>query len=175
MTTTTTTTTTRKPLNVAPAREAWIALKAAKDHAAHTAATYYTDAERADAAAKVDAAKAAFAAAAAPIRAWIDEAESRARVRCISAGDIMRAIDRVPDAIRKKSLIGCEVKGYDPSAQNFPGRYRGIPESTHVDLIYRASGWAITAIYRRRCTSDRGALILTDAAKADIIAAAERV
>lgn len=169
------TTTTRKPLNIAPVREAWITLKAAKDHAAQTAARYYTDAERAAAAAKVDAAKAAFTAAAAPIREWIDEAEARARVRCINAGDIMRVIDRVPDGIRKKNLIGCEIKYYDPNAQSFPGRYHGIPESTHVDLIYRASGWAITAVYRGQCTSDGGRLILTDAAKADIIAAAEKL
>lgn len=169
-----TTTTTRKPLNISPAREAWVSLKAAEKWLREVTA-YGTDANRAAAAAKVDAAKAAFTAAAAPIRAWIDATETRARVRCINAGDIMRVIDRVPDSIRKKSLIGCEIRGFDPNAQSFPGRYHGIPESTQVSLICRASGWAITSIYRDRCASDGGRLILTDAAKADIIAAAERL
>jgi hypothetical protein len=169
---TTTTATTRKPLNITPAREAWAKLKAAEKWLRSVTA-YGTDANRAAAAAKVDAAKQAFAGAAAPITDWIATAESRASVRLLTAGDIMDAIDGIPDTIRKKHLPGCEIRGYDPNAQSFPGRYHGTPESTHVDLICRASGWAIAAIYRRQCTSDRGRLVLTDGAKADIIAAAE--
>lgn len=172
MTTTTTAKTTRKPLNITPAREAWAKLKAAEKWLRSVTA-YGTDANRAAAAAKVDAAKQAFAIAAAPVTDWITTAESRASVRLLTAGDIMDAIDSIPHSIRKKSLIGCEIRGYDPNAQGFPGCYHGTPESTHVDLICRASGWAIAAIYRRQCTSDRGRLVLTDGAKADIIAAAE--
>ena len=171
MTATTTAKTTRKPLNITPAREAWAKLKAAEKWLRSVTA-YGTDANRA-AAAKVDAAKQAFAAAAAPVTDWIATAESRASVRLLTAGDIMDAIDGIPDTIRKKHLPGCEIRGYDPNAQSFPGRYHGTPESTHVDLICRASGWAIAAIYRRQCTSSRGRLVLTDGAKADIIAAAE--
>lgn len=173
-TTTTTKTTTRKPLNITPARKAWAKLKAAEKWLRDVTA-YGTNANRAAAAAKVDAAKQAFADAAAPITDWIVTVEARASVRLLTAEDIMEAIDGVPHNIRKKSLINCEICDFDPNAQSFPGKYHGIPESTKASLVCRASGWAITDICRERCTSDRGELLLTPAAKADIIAAAERM
>lgn len=153
---------------------AWAAYRRAQRDADHAATASYTDdADKAAAKAAADTARAAYDAAAAELREIIDAAEGRAKVRCMTAADIMRAIDGIPDTIRKKHLPGCQIVAYDPSAQTFPGAYKYVPESTQCNIICRPSGWYLTAIGRDRCTSSRGRLVLTDGAKADIIAAAE--
>lgn len=168
------TTTNFKPYKLTAAHAAWTAWQTAKTRAEWRGGlSVYTDADKAAAKADADAAHAAYVAASADLRAIIDAAEGRAKVRCMSADDIMRALDGIPRAVKKKSLPGCQIIAYDPAAQSFPGAYKGVPESTHCDIVCRPAGWYITDVRRGRCTASRGRLILTDAAKADIIAAAE--
>lgn len=161
------------PYKLTAARAAWTAWQTAKTRAEYTAKGYYTDAQRAAAAADAEAKRAAYHDACADLRAIIDRAEGHAKVRCMTVADIMHAIDGVPGVIKKKHLPGCQIVAYDPSAQTFPGAYKYVPESTQCSIVCRPSGWYLTAIGRDRCTSSRGRLVLTDGAKADIIAAAE--
>ena len=152
-------------------------LNAARDTQAHReeCRRSYTDAQREEAAAAVQTAFDAYRETCAELSQLIADAEGRAHVRRLTVDDVLDAVGKVPTAIRKKSLVGCIVKDYDPNAQSFPGAYKGIPDSTKASLIYRPSGWYLTEIRRSRCTADSGRLILTDAAKADILETAARL
>lgn len=162
-----------RPYKLTAVHTAWTAWQTAKTRAEYIARGCYSDAQRAAAAADAEAKRAACHDACADLRAIIDRAEGHAKARCMTVADIMHAIDGVPGVIKKKHLPGCQIVAYDPSAQTFPGAYKYVPESTQCNLVCRPSGWYLTAIGRDTCTSSRGRLILTDDAKADIIAAAE--
>ena len=167
------TATTFKPYKLTAIYTAWTAYRRAQRNADHAAAVSYTDdADKAAAKAAADTARAAYDTAAAELREIIACAEGRATVRRLSVDDIMTAIDDVPGCVKKKHLPGCEVH-CDPHAQTFPRAYKHTPDSTHFSAVYRASGWYLTRVCRDTCGTSRGRLVLTDGAKADIIAAAE--
>lgn len=157
MTTTTATATAAfRPYKLNAVYAAWSTYRRAQSHAK----------------AEADAARAAYDAAAADLREIIARAEGRATARRLSVDDIMQALDRVPDCIAKKHLPGCEIH-CNPSAQGFARAYHYVPESTHFSAVCRPAGWYLTRVCRDTCGTSRGCLTLTDAAKADIIAAAE--
>ena len=165
--------TTFKPYKLTAVYAAWTAYRRAKRDADHAATASYTDdAGKAAAKAAADTARAAYDAAAADLREIIARAEGRATVRRLDVDDIMDTLDSVPRCILKKHLPGCEVH-CDPNAQSFPNAYHYRPDSTHFSAVYRPSGWYLTRVCRDTCGTSRGRLVLTDGAKADIIAAAE--
>lgn len=167
------TTTDFRPYKLAAIYAAWTAYRRAQRNSDHAAAASYTDdADKAAAQVTADAARAAYDAAAAELREIIARAEGRATVRRLDVDDIMAALDSVPLCVRKKHLPGCEVH-CDPHAQTFPRAYKHTPDSTHFSAICRPSGWYLTRVCRDTCGTSRGRLVLTDGAKADIIAAAE--
>lgn len=167
------TVTTLKPYKLTAILAAWTAYRNAKRLADRRAvATGYTDAEKKAAKAAADTAYAAYTIAAQDLAGIISAAEGRASVRRLDVADIMAAIDNVPDCILKKHLPGCKIY-CNPCAQEFPNAYGYRPESTHFTAERRARDWYLTNVYRDTCTSSRGRLVLTDGAKADIIAAAE--
>mgnify|MGYP006952759053 CR=1 FL=1 len=166
-------TTNIKPYKLTAIITAWSAAKAAQRTADHRAGiSYYTDAEKAAAKAAADAARAAYVAASAELREIIHAAEGRASVRLLSVDDIMDAIDSVPRCVLKKHLPGCEIH-CDPNAQSFPHAYGYRPDSTHFSVVRRPAGWYLVRVIRDTCGTSHGQLVLTDGAKADIIAAAE--
>lgn len=166
-------TTNIKPYKLTAVIAAWDAAKTATRNADLIAGSRYaTDADKAAAKARADAARVAYVAESAELREIIHAAEGRASVRLLSVDDIMDAIDDVPRCVPKKHLPGCEVH-CDPHAQTFPRAYKHTPDSTHFSTVYRASGWYLTRVCRDTCGTSRGRLVLTDDAKADIIAAAE--
>lgn len=165
--------TTFAPYKLNAIWDAWLTARRAQRDADHAAAASYTDdADKAKAKAAADAARAAYDAAAADLREIIARAEGRATVRRLDVDDIMDALNHVPACIKKKHLPGCEIH-CDPNAQSFPNAYHYRPESTHFSAVRRPSGWYLTRVCRDTCGTSRGHLVLTDDAKADIIAAAE--
>lgn len=162
-----------KPYKLTAIYAAWTAYRRAQRDADRAAAASYTDdADKAAAKATADTARAAYNAAAAELREIIARAEGRATVRRLDVDNIMDALDSVPRCVLKKHLPGCEVH-CNPCAQEFPNAYGYRPESTHFTAERRSRDWYLTNVYRDTCTSSRGRLVLTDGAKADIIAAAE--
>lgn len=167
------TVTTLKPYKLTAILAAWTAYRNAKRLADRRAvATGYTDAEKKAAKAAADTAYAAYTIAAQDLAGIISAAEGRASVRRLDVADIMDALDSVPRCVLKKHLPGCEVH-CDPNAQTFPRAYKHTPDSTHFSAVCRPSGWYLTRVCRDTCGTSRGRLVLTDGAKADIIAAAE--
>lgn len=165
--------TTFKPYKLTAIYTVWTAYRRAKRDADRAAAASYTDdADKAAAKAAADTAYAAYTIAAQDLAGIISAAEGRASVRRLDVADIMAAIDDVPDCILKKHLPGCKIY-CNPCAQEFPNAYGYRPESTHFTAERRSRDWYLTNVYRDTCTSSRGRLVLTDGAKADIIAAAE--
>lgn len=165
-------TTTIKPYKLTTIYTAWTAYRCAQRDADRAATASYTDdADKAAAKAAADTARAAYDAAA-ELREIITRAEGRATVRRLDVDDIMDALDSVPRCVLKKHLPGCEVH-CDPNAQTFPRAYKHTPDSTHFSAVCRPSGWYLTRVCRDTCGTSLGRLVLTDGAKADIIAAAE--
>lgn len=166
-------TATIKPYKLTAIRTAWTAYRRAQRDADYAATASYTDdADKAAAKAAADTARAAYDAAAAELREIIHAAEGRASVRLLTVDDIMTAIDDVPRCVLAKHLPGCEIH-CDPNAQTFARAYKHTPDSTHFSAVCRPSGWYLTRVCRDTCGTSRGRLVLTDDAKADIIAAAE--
>ena len=75
-------------------------------------------------------------------------------------------------ARRRLKATGGEIH-CDPNAQSFPHAYGYRPDSTHFSVVRRPAGWYLVRVIRDTCGTSRGQLVLTDGAKADIIAAAE--
>lgn len=162
-----------KPYKLTAIYTAWTAYRRAQRDADRAAAASYTDDDaKAAAKATADAARAAYDAAASELREIITRAEGRATARRLDVDDIMYALDSVPGCILKKHLPGCEIH-CDPNARSFPNAYKYVPESTHFSVVRRPSGWYLTRVCRDTCGTHRGRRVLTDGAKADIIAAAE--
>lgn len=102
------------------------------------------------------------------LNAIIAEAQAKARVRTIDARSLADALDHIEGKldITKKALNGTRVY-IDFHAQDFPNAYKGIPESTQVEAIYRNGSWRITWIGRRQTqrASRRYHLELSDTAR----------
>ena len=88
----------------------------------------------------------------------IASAEVRCSARTISAKDIQKEAahieTKLSKILAKKDWPGIKFT-IDLNAQSFPGKYRGIPESTKFTLERFSSGWFVTAIYRGRTASSR--------------------
>ena len=89
----------------------------------------------------------------------INEAEGkRVSARTITASDVRsllrQAQDELDKIMPKKMQVGLKII-MDRNAQDFPRSYRGIPESTLVQVERRASGWFVTEIYRYRTMKRR--------------------
>ena len=86
------------------------------------------------------------------IRAAIDEAEKRAKVRTISESYVFWAVERVEEIIGlpARKLTGTTV-WVDVFANTFPGAYKGIPESTQFKIEASAGNWKLEKVCRARC------------------------
>lgn len=116
--------------------------------------------------------RAAYDAALQPLAAAIAEAEKRARVRLIDAGDVIEALQEIEDAlsIPKKALVGIEAS-VDPNAQHIAKAYKGRPESTQFSAVYKSGGWRVVNIWRGDCRlpCNRYEIKHTDESRAAII------
>ena len=86
------------------------------------------------------------------IEEMLAEVQEKSRVRTISFDDMMDVITRIEKRlgeIRKKYWKGIRVH-VDCNAQDFPGAYKGTPESTQFTIERATSGWALTGISRNR-------------------------
>lgn len=108
----------------------------------------------------------------------IKEAEGRATARVITAGGVLRMLERVEDYldIPKKYLDGVEVEA-DINAQHFPSAYKYIPESTQFKAVYKRGAWRITAVYRAQVKGPTmaAAIKLTEEAREAIIKRAQHM
>lgn len=99
-------------------------------------------------------------------------AEGRARVRCISAENIVKACEKAFDRfdIAKKALEGVKIS-VDIHAQAFPNSYRYTPESTQFCAVYKRGAWYLIDVYRGVCRapSQQYRATLTEAATGAII------
>lgn len=103
----------------------------------------------------------------------LDEVQHRCSARIITARDICRALRQIDGKldITKKAMDGVTV-AVDLNAQNFPGKYKGIPMSTIFEARYKSGSWRITDIYRAetRAQSNGCTVNLTEEAEAAILA-----
>ena len=162
-----------KPINTAEAMKAYRNYERAQRD--YSSALHYKsqstdlDALKATTEAAYTAAKDAASAA---ISERLDAAQSAARVRTISAIDIIMALAEITDKlnISKKAMEGITAD-VDLHAQTFPGRYNGIPESTHFCAEYKRGNWRVTNISRSRTRSSSQRIIVnhTEASRAAIL------
>lgn len=98
-------------------------------------------------------------AANAALRSTIEAVQGRARVRLVSAEEIALALLRLERTlgITKKAMHGVSVT-MDLNAQQFPGAYKGIPESTIFSAVYKSGSWRITDIRRDRTRAPSNAV-----------------
>ena len=98
-------------------------------------------------------------AADAALQPTLESVQVRARARLISAEEIPMALLGLERAlgITKKALHGVSVT-MDLNAQQFPGAYKGIPESTIVSAVYKSGSWRITDIRRDRTRTPGSAI-----------------
>ena len=133
------------------------------------------DAEKATA--RLKEAKSAAHIALYDIDAAIDAVESRAKVRTISAAniidDVIEIINRLD--IPKKYLAGT-VATIDHNAQRFPSAYRYVPMSTVVTVEFDKTGNPrLTDIRRDRCVTNKYTLTLSESAKDALLSKATRL
>lgn len=106
------------------------------------------------------------------IQKALDEVQAKARVRTLSAQNVIRFCESCTNHLRipKKYLEGCEMQA-NPHAEIMPNRYKGIPESTQFSAVFRNGNWHITEVKRdqMRGNKQQAVFSLTDAAKAKII------
>lgn len=110
-----------------------------------------------------------------PLNDAIIAAEGKARIRTITADDVVKAVKLFPACVKVKNSVGCHILSVDPNAQAFAESYNGRPESTKFDLVRRPSGWFVERIRRDTCTPNRGRITFTEGAMVDIIKDAETV
>ena len=98
-------------------------------------------------------------AANAALKPTLEAVQCRARARLISAEEIPMALLGLERTlgITKKALHGVSVT-MDLNAQQFPGAYKGIPESTIVSAVYKSGSWRITDIRRDRTRAPSNAV-----------------
>ena len=109
----------------------------------------------------------------AKLAAELDKAQSRARVRTVSAEDISKALEGITARFRipKTALEGVRVT-VDLNAQRFPNAYNGIPESTFFAAVYSKRAWRVTEVWRGRTAMPNHMVdvVLTDTAVAALTA-----
>ena len=102
----------------------------------------------------------------------LSEVQKLARVRTIRIDDMVKAFDYINKCfkISNKALEGTSVV-VDLNAQDFAKSYKGVPESTIFEAVYKNGNWKITNIYRGRTKtySKRIECDLSDTAKEAIL------
>lgn len=100
----------------------------------------------------------------------IDEVESRARTRLITASTIFREIKELENKLpcAKKYMEGV-VAWVDVHAQVFPGSYRGTPESTHFCVKKVKAGWKLIGVCRSTCGNTLYKLELPETTENEIL------
>lgn len=82
--------------------------------------------------------------------------QKRAVVRTVMVSEIIDSVDTVSKKLGgwlyKKDWHGVRVH-VDLNAQNFPGAYKGNPESTGFILRRGSNDWFISAVGRKTCAS----------------------
>ena len=112
----------------------------------------------------------------AKIEAMLDEVQRRCTARTIDWDDIISVINQIERRynrelrISKKDLEESRFTA-DCNARTFPNAYKYVPESTHVDFVYRGGKWRLTTICRRTTNGPRGYVEanLSNAAKEAIV------
>jgi hypothetical protein len=85
------------------------------------------------------------------LQAELDAVQKRSRVRTINADDICYYLIKIEEKLGIPKTAMEEVTVFvDANAQNFPSAYKGFPESTVFQAIYRNGSWRVTDIYRER-------------------------
>lgn len=86
------------------------------------------------------------------IQSALDQAQERARVRTVSADDVIRSVERIQEILKVSTRkLNGSTAWIDPHAQTFPGAYKGIPESTQFQISATAGTWKLIKIIRGRC------------------------
>ena len=103
----------------------------------------------------------------AKLAAELDEVQSRARVRTVSAEGISKALEKITARFRipKTVMEGVRVT-VDLNAQKFPNAYNGIPRSTFFSAVYSKRAWRVTEVWRDRTAMPNHMVdvVLTDTA-----------
>ncbi len=84
----------------------------------------------------------------------LDDMQSRARVRLTTAIDVSETIKIIEDRlivlrVPKKAWVGIKIT--NRMLEQFPGAYKGHPESTHFTVERFSSGWFLTSTERDWC------------------------
>lgn len=83
------------------------------------------------------------------ITAFIDEAEGRSSMRCLTYVDIENAIARIENRLNipRKAMEGLRYS-VDVNAQTFPSAYKYRAESTHMVIEYSKGQWRLMSVSR---------------------------
>lgn len=107
-----------------------------------------------------------------PLSAAIREAEGRATARCLTARDVLFALESITENLNipAKHMRGIKAT-VCPAAQDFPRAYKYTPDATTFCAEYKSAGWVITDIARTVCprASQEYHIELTEDAKAAIL------
>jgi len=86
------------------------------------------------------------------LQAALDSVQSKALVRTANASEIEALVARIEDILStmlyKKDWVGLRFI-LDPNGQNFPNAYKGVPESTQVEVERHPSGWFVARVIRQ--------------------------
>ena len=162
-----------KELNLKQAMQAYAEMEMADRWMQVDSLRCVSDRERAHREIQQANAHKAFQEITADLTKILDEVQHRCSARIITSRDICWALARIGVKldITKKAMDGVTVS-VDLNAQNFPGKYKGIPMSTIFEARYKSGSWRITDIYRAETRGQsKGCTVnLTEEAKAAIIA-----
>lgn len=118
---------------------------------------------------------AAFNEATMPLTVAISNAEGKAKVRKITARQVIEILNYIEEklAIPKKALDDVIVS-VDINAQGFPRCYvskNSFPESTQFSAIYKSGSWRILSVKRANCRPENGkiSIVLSDEAEIAVI------
>lgn len=107
-----------------------------------------------------------------PLSAAIREAEGRATARCLTARDVMFALESITKNLNIGKTLMRGIKAtVCPAAQDFPRAYKYTPEATTFCAEYKPGGWVVTGIERTKCprASQEYYIELTENAKTAIL------
>lgn len=93
------------------------------------------------------------------------------RARNVTADDVFKWKDKIEqkfDDVATYRLDGTIVT-INQGAQKFANKYKGIPESTWLEIKKYPSGWAITNVYRGKCTQSESYVKLSEKTQEGIL------
>lgn len=133
---------------------------------------WYTEEEYENTRNKIVEREVALRIAVSSIQEEIDLVQKRSSVRQINAVRVVEALYDIEKglSIPKSHMDGVLVT-CDLNAQNFPGKYKGTPESTQFKAVYKSGSWRLENIYRKACKSptNRIKVELTEEAKQAVL------